>query len=56
MNFTSGIPMFLKNCSIVPIRWARLRSRSATRPSHWWNSARWVRSTLSFLNTRSMEK
>ena len=25
-------------------------------PSIWWNSARWVLSTASFLNTRSMEK
>ena len=56
MKRTSDIPIFSKNCWIVPIRSPRDRSLSATSPSTWWNSARWVLSTVSLRNTRSIEK
>lgn len=39
-----------------PIKSASVRFRSATTPSTWWNSARWVASTASFLKTRSILK
>src|SRR5216683_7720500 len=37
-----------------PIRSASVRPRSATTPSTWWNSARWVASIVSLRNTRSI--
>lgn len=52
----SSIPSLVKNWCSTPIRSPSVRSLSATTPSIWWNSARWVASSVSFLNTRSMEK
>ena len=38
------------------MRSPRVSPKSATTPSIWWNSARCVASSVSFLKTRSMEK
>ena len=40
----------------MPKRWLKPILRSAMTPSHWWNSAKWVISSVSFLNTLSIEK
>jgi hypothetical protein len=50
------LPSFLKNWYRVPIKSPKVRLRSATKPSIWWNSARWVASRVSLRNTRSIEK
>ena len=47
-------PHFLKNSVNSPMTCASERFRSATTPSTWWNTAKWVASNVSFLNTRSM--
>ena len=49
-------PSLLKNWCRMPMRSPSVRPRSATTPSIWWNSARWVASRVSLRNTRSMEK
>ena len=36
--------------------WIRIASHAGNVPSTWWNSARWVASSDSFRNTRSIEK
>ena len=50
------MPIFAKKTSMKPIRPPRVRLKSAMTPSTWWNSARWVASTVSLRKTRSMEK
>lgn len=49
-------PSLVKNSLSTPMRWPRVSPWSATTPSIWWNSAKWVASSVSFRNTRSMEK
>ena len=49
-------PRRSKNCCSVPMRSPSVRPTSATTPSIWWNSARWVRSMASLRKTRSTEK
>lgn len=49
-------PSLVKNSLSTPMRWPRVRPWSAITPSIWWNSARCVASSVSFRNTRSIEK
>lgn len=50
------MPNFLKNSCMIPMRSPSVSPQSATEPSIWWNSAKCVSSTFSFLNTLSIEK
>ena len=54
LNFRFVRPIFLKKTSMNPIKSPRVMFSSATTPSTWWNSARCVASTVSFLKTLSM--
>ena len=56
INLSSLSPILEKNSFRIPMRSPRVRLKSATTPSIWWNSAKCVASNDSLRKTRSMEK